>query len=535
METVFVHRFVRVIVSAITAIVVVAAPTPATTSEAAAAPGAATIARLGGADRYATAASISSSSFGPGVPVVFVSTGRNFPDALTAAPAAARAGGPILLVDTHSIPAATAAELDRLDPGRIVIVGASGAVSDGVAGALDAYDTGGGVTRIGGATRYDTAVQISQAHFGAGAGTVYVATGRNFPDALAAAAVASRDGHPILIVEGDSVPSAVSNELARLAPGRIVIVGGPGVVSEGVANHLRTITGNVQRIGGGDRYATAAMIAAASFGPGVPAYIATGSNFPDALAGAVVAARSGAPILLVKRSDVTSASAGELARIQPPGVVLLGASGVVGDGALTGIRNALGQGGNFHFQPWTGSTVFQQETNIWCVPASIQTMLLVNMGGTSASQETIYNYGRTQMGYAISGPGHDPQAWAISLNNFGGPGAGAYIDAAYGSYDAAIRSAITSMRQTGKTAGITINQGTHAWVIGGFLTSNDPLLTSDYAIAGVYVLGPFMAWTDPPPGTFYSYAALAEKMTPYYEPERWTRWNGTYVVIQPTQ
>ena len=524
----------RVVFSVVFAVLLVGTPILRAPTPAEAATGA-SIVRFGGADRYATAASISRGTFSPGVPVLFISTGRDFPDALAAAPAAARSGGPLLLVESNSVPAETAAEVDRLDPGRIVIVGGIGAVSDGVAGFLDNYDTGGGVTRLGGNSRFDTAVAISQAHFAPGVGTVYVATGRNFPDALAAAAVAGRDGHPILLVDTDSAPDPVLNELARLAPGRIVVVGGAGVVSENVVQQLRSVTGNIERIGGANRFETAALIAAVNFGPGAPTYIATGGNFPDALAGAVVAGRNGGAILLVKQSDVTAPSAGQLSRIRPASVVLLGASGAVGDGALTGIRNALGQGGAFTFQPWQGSTVFQQETNIWCVPASIKTMLLVNMGGTGASQQAIYDYGRSQMGYAISGPGHDPQAWARSLNNFGGAGAGAYVDAAYGSYAVAIHEAVNSMRFTGKTVGITINNGGHAWVIGGFQTSNDPALTTDYAFLGVYVLGPFTAWTDPPPGTFYSNAALASKMTPYNEPERWTRWNGTYVVIQPTQ
>ena len=48
-------------------------------------------------------------------------------------------------------------------------------------------------------------------------------------------------------------------------------------------------------------------------------------------------------------------------------------------------------------------------------------------------------------------------------------------------------------------------------------------------------MAPFRAWTDPPPGTYYSAAAFAAKSTKYYEPERWTRWNGTYVLVRPTK
>ena len=97
--------------------------------------------RLSGSDRYATAAAISA-GWAPGVPVVYVATGLNFPDALAGAAAAGALGAPLLLVTGTTVPAATAAELARLKPGRIVILGGSGAVSDSVASQLRAYSGG---------------------------------------------------------------------------------------------------------------------------------------------------------------------------------------------------------------------------------------------------------------------------------------------------------------------------------------------------------------------------------------------------------
>ncbi len=88
--------------------------------------------RLSGADRYATAAAISAATFKPGVPVVYLATGLNFPDALAGAAAAGGNGGPLLLVGS-TMPAATAAELARLKPARIVILGSTTVVSAAVA------------------------------------------------------------------------------------------------------------------------------------------------------------------------------------------------------------------------------------------------------------------------------------------------------------------------------------------------------------------------------------------------------------------
>lgn len=491
--------------------------------------------RLAGANRYATSAAISRAAFSPGVPVAFIATGANFPDALAAAPAAAKMGGPVLLSAGGSLSSETASELDRLDPARIVLVGGTGVLSDAVASTADLYDTGGGVTRLAGIDRYDTAVKISQFTLTPGGGTVYVATSRNFPDALAAASPAGIGGSPILLVDTNAVPSVVATELLRLAPAKIIIVGGIGVVGSGAEGTLRSLAPSVARLAGDNRYATATKISQSAFGPGVAhVFLATGQNFPDALAGAVAAARRGGPILLVSAGRLPAETAAELTRLNPGRVTLLGGSGVIGDAVLTAARNATGIGGDFKYMPWKGTTAHQQETSLWCVPASIKTMLEITGTPTGHTQNTIYNYGRTQMGYTISGPGHDPQAWARSLNYYS-EGRVNYVDSTYSSYDAALRAAISSMRSTGKPAGITINNGTHAWVIGGFLTSNDPAMTSDYQIRGVSILAPFIAWTDPAPGTFYSYSALASKMTPYVEAERWTRWNNTYAVVLPLE
>ncbi|HWP61998.1 MAG TPA: S8 family serine peptidase [Candidatus Binatia bacterium] len=97
------------------------------------------LSRSAGPDRYATAAAISAATFGPGVPVAYVATGLNFPDALAAAAAAGFRGGPVLLVTRDAIPAPTATELGRLRPERIVVVGSTGVVGNGVAAALAEY------------------------------------------------------------------------------------------------------------------------------------------------------------------------------------------------------------------------------------------------------------------------------------------------------------------------------------------------------------------------------------------------------------
>ncbi len=191
------------------------------------------IERLAGADRYATAAAVSAATFAPGVPLAYIATGTNFPDALAGAAAAGTTGGPVLLVTPTSLPPVTAAELTRLQPGKIVVLGSTGAVSEAVSQALVPY-TAGPVERLAGADRYATAAAVSAATFAPGVPVAYIATGTNFPDALAGAAAAGTTGGPVLLVTGTTIPGSTAWALGHLKPGRIVILGGGSVVSEGL-------------------------------------------------------------------------------------------------------------------------------------------------------------------------------------------------------------------------------------------------------------------------------------------------------------
>jgi putative cell wall-binding protein len=293
--------------------------------------GAATTSRLAGADRYATAAAVSRSTFAAGVPVVYVVTGRNFPDALAAGAAAAAAKGPVLLVDAGRIPQPVADELTRLKPGAITVVGGAGAVPDSVLAQLRSY-TSGAVTRVSGGERYSTAAAVSQGAFPSAA-TVYVANGDSYPDALAGVPAAAHDGAPLLLVTAHGLPAATAGELRRLGARRAIVLGGTGSVDAAVEGQVRAIVADTTRVGGVDRYATAAALSARIAAPGVgSAYLATGNAFADALAGGPAAAAGGAPILLVRGNCVPAGVNAEINRLNPGRLVLLGGPGALASG-----------------------------------------------------------------------------------------------------------------------------------------------------------------------------------------------------------
>ena len=286
--------------------------------------------RISGSTRFDTSAQLSAQYFSPGVDVAFVATGRAFADALAAGPVAS-GQGPVLIVEPTAIPAAVATELTRLRPQRIVILGGNQAVSSSLELALSRF-TSGSVSRIGGANRYETAVQASATRFGSNVPIVFVATGSNFADALGAGAAAQGRG-PVLLTTRDSLPAVTRDEISRLQPRRIVVLGGTSVISESVRQELAGLTGlAVERLGGSDRYETMALLAADSYRlTGGTVMLATGAQYADALS----AAPTGVPVLLVRPTCIPSAVANQLTRLNPSRVIALGGSAALSEAATS--------------------------------------------------------------------------------------------------------------------------------------------------------------------------------------------------------
>lgn len=277
--------------------------------------------RLAGSDRYGSAAAISRRFVPAGTAVAYVANGSGYTDALSAGPAASRTGGPVLFVRPDAVPSSTAAELRRLAPGRIVVVGGSGAVSDTVLTALDEYTTGT-VGRLGGTDRFATSVAVSRASFPNGASTVYVASGRDWPDALTGGAAAVVQDAPVLLTDDNSLPTTVREEITRLNPSLILLIGGSRAVSEDVATQLRSIA-VTERVSGTDRYGTSLAVSQRVFGvsrPGV--MLASGQAFPDAVAAVPAAEYTRGPILLARPNSLPHS--GELDRLTPRTAYVLG-------------------------------------------------------------------------------------------------------------------------------------------------------------------------------------------------------------------
>jgi putative cell wall-binding protein len=252
--------------------------------------------RLAGDDRYKTAVKVSQAGWTTAGTVI-LARGDDFADAVAGVPLAHQLNAPILLTQTNSIVPAIIEEITRLKAERVIILGGPGAISDNVRGEFERI--GLTVERIEGADRYETAVRIAERMVREGAefDTAFIAVGTNFADALAASSYAAMRGQPILLTDTNYLPQATKDAIANLGIKNTVVCGGPGAVSESVFDELP----NPKRVYGNDRYLTALELAKEFMPKSTKhVYIATGLDFPDAVAGGVLAAKNNSGVLLVQ-------------------------------------------------------------------------------------------------------------------------------------------------------------------------------------------------------------------------------------------
>jgi putative cell wall-binding protein len=304
---------------------------------------------LYGGTRYETAARISEAAYPRGAARVVLTTGRNWPDALGGAALAGAYDAPILLCDPGSLPAATAAEITRLGAKQVTILGGTVAVTDDVRVALESLMVTGTVTRVEGASRYGTAQKVAQAAItelgSTWSGTAFVATGADFPDALAASPLSAYAGWPIYLAAPGELPPTAVMEAAGVTD--VLVLGGEIAISDTQMTALEGTFGadHVDRLQGVSRYETA--LAIARFGitdVGLEwdrAAFASGQNFPDALSGGALQGARDSVLLLTRTDSLPSAVSSALS--VPPGEI--SSTGILGGPSAVSqqVRDAIWQ------------------------------------------------------------------------------------------------------------------------------------------------------------------------------------------------
>ena len=247
-----------------------------------------------------------------------------FADALAGTPLAVGRQAPLLLTTTATLAPGVLDEVRRvLAPGGTAwLLGGTDALAPDVEQQLVA--AGFMVRRLAGTDRYETAAAVAVEGLGR-PGTVLVATGTDFPDGLAAGAVAARLGGAVLLSQGDQPSAATDAYLSTVPTARMIAVGGPATRAYPRA----------EPAAGLDRFETAANVARmAPAGPLVG--LATGAKFADALAGGAHAASAGGVLVLTPSDRLAPATAALLRaqRMTLRDVVAYGGTGAIAPGVL---------------------------------------------------------------------------------------------------------------------------------------------------------------------------------------------------------
>jgi hypothetical protein len=196
---------------------------------------------------------------------------------------------------------------------------------------------------------------------------------------------------------------------------------------------------------------------------------------------------------------------------------------------------------------WTGGIdlyrvgVFTtQKTWLWCTAADIQMIRNIvdhRADHSRSSQQRYFDYMRAHDRYDIPlRDGVDPAGWAAGLRHF--------VDDRYRldasrSFDSALRSAVTNLRETSLPVGITVSHGNHAWVLTGFTATADPAVTTHFTVTSVRVVGPLWGLQsrsygyDMRPDTKLTPRQLRGFFTPWHYTSVPMAWENRWVSIQP--
>ncbi|WP_242876202.1 cell wall-binding repeat-containing protein [Desulfosporosinus hippei] len=316
--------------------------------------------RLAGVDGVETALAIARAAYPGKVSTAVLATAGNYPDALAGSVLAHRLNAPILLVGDSE--AAQKKVLDYLTAeleteGTVYILGSTAVIDQSFA---DRFRDAGikQTIRLAGNDCYATSVKIAgQLQVETGTPVVLV-SGEKYPDALSVSSIAAQRGYPILLVQKNGIPDVVKEKIEAIKPDKVYIIGLQGAVSEDVEKEAGLLSGlpaeDLIRIGGENCYDTSLAVVqyflpslSDNSGSGYPSKvqtvcIATGNNFPDALAGSVYAAQHKAPIILVDvnlpEQVILYLEAGGLSK-----TAIFGGEYVVGKGIEDQLRKLAGQ------------------------------------------------------------------------------------------------------------------------------------------------------------------------------------------------
>ncbi len=254
--------------------------------------------RISGSNRFETANAISERLTDKSSAVILTSA-EKYPDALVSAPLSGATGSPILLTNQESVPQSTLARMESLGTKRVYLLGGTNTIGEAVEKTLK--DKGYEVLRLAGQNRYETAVTLGKEvretqKFDA----LYLASGENYPDALAITTMAIKTKQPILLTTKSVLHADTAQAIQDWGIKKVHVIGGEQTIQPAVLSELESMGVETVRVAGANRFETAVRIAELAHSKPTQAYLTNGMHFVDALAAGPLAGAHEAPILLVR-------------------------------------------------------------------------------------------------------------------------------------------------------------------------------------------------------------------------------------------
>lgn len=308
--------------------------------------------RLAGKGRFETAVEISKASFPDGSKTVVLAYGLNYADALAGVSLAKAINAPILLTNLKALPKETLEEIQRLGATDVIILGGTGAVGAEVETALK--KEGLKTERIAGGTRFETATKIAEKmqalNKDKAPEDVFFVYAFNSADALSVSAVAAVKGAPVIYLKTKGELDDATAAYLASVKGKVknaYVIGGSGVISDEMMKKAGDAVGvKATRVFGANRFETCVAVNEkfASVLDGDSICVATGMDFPDALAGGVFAALNRAPLFLVngkvKTLALSDTQKSYLKTKAPQKLYVFGGTGAVPDSHVQTVAEA---------------------------------------------------------------------------------------------------------------------------------------------------------------------------------------------------
>ena len=281
--------------------------------------------RLAGQGRYETTKAVTS-QWDKSEYAVLV-TGADYPDALSATPLAKKYDAPILLTEKNKLNSNTLSEIKRLGVKKVFIVGGLGVVGSQVESELKKQSIS--IERLWGPGRYETSVEVAKKL--ENTKEAFIVTGNDFADALTVAPIAAQMKAPIILSPSGNINNTVKKYLEQVS--KTYVIGGTKEINEVVYKQLPS----PQRINGANKYERNINVINKFVDNKENIHVATGSNYPDALAGSALAAKNNGYILLVEE-NINNTTLNFVKENKFNTITVLGGTGVVSEKIINIIK-----------------------------------------------------------------------------------------------------------------------------------------------------------------------------------------------------